>query len=206
MKEYSSINGEFSSVNVIEHSKFISYVKGVDGEEAAKDFLQSIRKLHSLSTHICYAYIADADGRVQKFSDDGEPQGTAGKPILEVLKTKDLRKICAVVVRYFGGIKLGTGGLARAYSSGVVDTLKLADIKTYKPSTFFSASLSYEEYRIFNRNLVEKCVIVSIDYNECVTVKIAVPCDDVKGFLKTSEDVYKGRIIFKTEEVGYFSY
>ena len=90
-KSYTTVNGSFENTNVIERSKFICYIKGINDEDEAKVFVAEIKKLHSLATHNCYAYIADDKGLIQKFSDDGEPQGTAGMPMLDVLKN---RKIC----------------------------------------------------------------------------------------------------------------
>ena len=103
VQEYLTVKGEFEKLNIIERSKFICYVKGVDSEDEAKAFIDKIRKEHSLATHNCYAYIADELGLIQKFSDDGEPQGTAGMPILEVLRNRKIYKTVVVVTRYFGG-------------------------------------------------------------------------------------------------------
>ena len=109
-------------------SKFICSIKPVLDEVDAKKFIDTIKKKHSLATHNCYAYIADDKGLIQKFSDDGEPQGTAGLPMLEVLKNKRMFKTVAVVTRYFGGIKLGTGGLTKAYGNSVVECLNTSKI------------------------------------------------------------------------------
>ena len=116
-KSVRTVYTRHESEKVIEKSRFLTYSTHVESEEEAKAFLAEIRKAHSLATHVCYAYIADKIGNLQRFSDDGEPQGTAGVPILEVLKAKKLFETAVAVVRYFGGIKLGAGGLVRAYSS-----------------------------------------------------------------------------------------
>ena len=101
-----TLTEETENVIVIERSKFICNVKPINNEEEARAFIEEIRKRHSLANHCCYAYIADDKGLIQKFSDAGEPQGTAGLPMLEVLKNKRLYKTVAVVTRFFGGIKL----------------------------------------------------------------------------------------------------
>jgi uncharacterized YigZ family protein len=117
MKEnFLTIVGEFSELTVIEKSKFICYLKHVESEDEAKDYIAEIKKKHFDATHNCSAFIADSDGNMARFSDDGEPQGTAGMPMLEVLKNKKLFCTAVVVTRYFGGVKLGAGGLVRAYS------------------------------------------------------------------------------------------
>ena len=98
----------------IQKSVFMANVKGVDTVQEAREFYQEIAKKHYDATHNCYAYVVDDK---MKFSDDGEPQGTAGMPILQVIQKQNLNRVCVVVTRYFGGIKLGAGGLVRAYSS-----------------------------------------------------------------------------------------
>ena len=125
MKEsYLSVKKPAESEIVIEKSRFICSVSPVNGEEDAKNFVSEVKAKHKTATHNCYAFIADENGLSIKFSDDGEPQGTAGMPMLEVLKNKKLFKVATVVTRYFGGIKLGAGGLTRAYTkacAGVLD-------------------------------------------------------------------------------------
>ena len=114
VESFLSVNGENISETVIERSKFITRVKRISGEDEAREFIESVRKKHSDATHNCYAYVASEDGNLMKFSDDGEPQGTAGMPMLDVLRNKKIMMTVAVVTRYFGGVKLGAGGLVRA--------------------------------------------------------------------------------------------
>ena len=114
---YFCVKKETENETVIERSRFISYVKKCETEDDARAFLEEKRKAHPFATHNCYAYITER-GKIARFSDDGEPQGTAGQPILEVIKNKKLFDTIVVVTRYFGGIKLGAGGLVRAYSQG----------------------------------------------------------------------------------------
>lgn len=113
---------------IIQRSEFITYLFRVFSEEEAREYIKVIRKKHSDATHVCTAFITDK-GNVQRSSDDGEPSGTAGVPMLEALKKNDMEDILACTVRYFGGIKLGAGGLVRAYSSSVSEALKTA-VKT----------------------------------------------------------------------------
>lgn len=105
---------------VIKKSRFIGHGAPVESEEEAAAFIADIRKKHAMATHNCFAYMIGERDQIQKFSDDGEPSGTAGKPILEVLKNQRLKNIAVVVTRYFGGIMLGAGGLVRAYTDGAV--------------------------------------------------------------------------------------
>ena len=137
-KGFLTIKKDVANETVIERSRFICTLKRVDGEDEAKEFVSSIKSTYPDANHNCYAYIADEGGFYVKFSDDGEPQGTAGLPMLETLKAMGLKKVAAVVTRYFGGIKLGTGGLARAYSDGV----KQAVLKSGISECLYSATLS----------------------------------------------------------------
>lgn len=140
---YLSVLGESSAEQTIERSRFIAYAAHVEGEEEAKAFLARVRAEHPLATHVCYGYIADGLGNEQRFSDAGEPQGTAGMPILGVLKAQGLFQTAVVVVRYFGGIKLGAGGLTRAYSSSAALGLAAARICEYDACVLLRIVVSY---------------------------------------------------------------
>ncbi|WP_337020026.1 YigZ family protein, partial [Oceanobacillus massiliensis] len=117
LKNYYTVKREGNGQQIIQKSRFIGYVRRVESEEAAHDFIQEIKKKHHDATHNCSAYIIGEHDQIQKANDDGEPSGTAGVPILEVLKKQHLKDTAVVVTRYFGGIKLGAGGLIRAYGS-----------------------------------------------------------------------------------------
>ena len=127
-KSVRTVFAPYESEKVIEKSRFITYSTHVESEEEARGFIAKIRSQHSLATHVCYAFISDKTGNLQRFSDDGEPQGTAGVPILEVLKAKKLYETAVAVVRYFGGIKLGTGGLIVAYKAAAAEALDMAEV------------------------------------------------------------------------------
>ena len=136
-------HGRHESEKIIEKSRFLTYSAHVESEEEARAFIAEIRSKHSLATHVCYAFISDKTGNLQRFSDDGEPQGTAGVPILEVLKAKKLFETAVAVVRYFGGIKLGAGGLVRAYSSSAAENLDGADIRVVETCVEIAATVDY---------------------------------------------------------------
>lgn len=112
----------------IQKSRFIAHIARVETEDEAKGFIEKISKSHWKANHNCYAYVIGPNQQIQKASDDGEPTGTAGVPILEVLKKKNLRDTAVVVTRYFGGIKLGAGGLIRAYSKAASEGLKASGL------------------------------------------------------------------------------
>lgn len=113
---------------IIEKSTFIGYAKPISTEEEAVEFINEIKKKHKDATHNVWAYTVGQNMNIQRYSDDGEPQGTAGIPTLEVIKKEDLRDVVVVVTRYFGGIKLGAGGLVRAYTKGAKIGLEAAKI------------------------------------------------------------------------------
>ena len=132
MEKYFSVSGEKVTEKVIEKSRFITTSRHIEGEEEAKAFVAEISAKYADATHNCYAYICDSLGNFLRFSDNGEPQGTAGMPILEVIKNKKLFETAVVVTRYFGGIKLGAGGLVRAYSGCAAENLESAQKVLYE--------------------------------------------------------------------------
>jgi uncharacterized YigZ family protein len=112
---YKTVKGYGENEIIIQKSRFICYVERATTEQEAQEFMQKIKKLHRDANHNCSAYLIGENNQIQKANDDGEPSGTAGVPILEVLKKKELKDAVVVITRYFGGIKLGAGGLIRAY-------------------------------------------------------------------------------------------
>lgn len=152
MKEYKTVQGYSEDEIVINKSRFIGYSKKCEKEDDARNFIEEINKKHYDATHNCYAYIIGEDKSIVKCSDDGEPSGTAGVPILETIKKENLTNICIVVTRYFGGIKLGAGGLIRAYTKGsviainsniIVEKLIYSHIKMTLDYTFIGSIQNY---------------------------------------------------------------
>ncbi|WP_214628529.1 YigZ family protein [Paenibacillus agaridevorans] len=127
LTSYKTVRQEAGKEIVIKKSRFIGYAKPVETEEEAVAFIDEIKRLHRQATHNCSAYVVGERDQHQKASDDGEPSGTAGKPILEVIKNKGLKNVVVVVTRYFGGIMLGAGGLVRAYTDGAVAGIEAAE-------------------------------------------------------------------------------
>lgn len=129
-------------------SEFIGYAKRVENEEDAKAFVNEIKNMHKQATHNCWAYVLGEHMNIQRYSDDGEPQGTAGIPILEVMKKSNVTDCAIVVTRYFGGVLLGTGGLNRAYTKGASIAIKSAGIV----EKVYGLKLSFEmEYDLFGK-------------------------------------------------------
>lgn len=168
MKEYVTIGKEETIVEiVIEKSRFIACAKQVDSVEEAAAFVAEKRKKYFDATHNCYAWIV---GEKAKFSDDGEPQGTAGMPMYECIKQNSLDRLCVVVTRYFGGIKLGAGGLVRAYSGATASVLKLCTRLKFVDCIRAEVVLDYSLLPPVKRALTGRCVIENIIYGDKVTV------------------------------------
>ena len=177
MNNYFSVSKEISNEIVIERSRFIAYTAPTEAEDEAKAFISKIRKSHPFATHNCYAYIVE-NGAIARFSDDGEPQGTAGQPILEVIKNKSLINTTIVVTRYFGGIKLGAGGLVRAYSSSASEVVLSSGISEFILSAVYRLDVSYDAYNPFLKFISGiKCKVLSTEFGEGVKIRVAAPTD-----------------------------
>lgn len=186
------------SEKTIERSRFITYSAHAESEEEARAFLAGVRKEHTLATHVCYAFIADKAGNLQRFSDDGEPQGTAGVPILEVLKAKKLYETVVAVVRYFGGVKLGAGGLVRAYSSSAAENLDKADIRTLEVCAEYAVSVDYAGIDGVQKYIsTHTCSLLSTDYGANATFRIAVKKAEAEAFVAGLVDYMQGRVAYE---------
>lgn len=168
------IKEDYSHTIVIERSQFICYLRKTLDEDSAKDFIQEIRKKHYDATHVCTAYLIS--NNIQKSNDDGEPSGTAGIPILTTLKNMNMIDICACVVRYFGGIKLGAGGLIRAYSNSVSEAINNAPKVIMKKFKFYEVTFPYNLINKMEYLLNNKTEIIDRIYDIDVTFKFI--CED----------------------------
>ena len=194
-KSVRTVYARCESEKIIERSRFLTYSTHVESEEEARAFLAEIRGKHSLATHVCYAFIADKIGNLQRFSDDGEPQGTAGVPILEVLKAKKLFETAVAVVRYFGGIKLGAGGLVRAYSSSAAENLDAADIRVLEMCREYFVTVEYTGIDSVQKYLAShECELLDTEYGERVCFKVAVKKAAAEEFVAELVDYMQGRV------------
>ncbi len=195
---YLSVYAPCSYEKMIERSRFIANIDHAENEEEARAFLQKIRTQHMQATHNCFAYVADTLGNLLRFSDDGEPQGTAGMPILEVLRSKKLMQTVVVITRYFGGIKLGSGGLVRAYSGTAADALAKADIREYTPCQELLCTVQYENFDAFKKFLSQKdCTIEDTQYSDKIRVKVAVKENIADKFCSDAADFMSGKIVLE---------
>ena len=160
---------------MIEKSRFICYMKHVKTEEEYKEYLSSIRKKHHDATHVCSAFVCH---NIQRSNDDGEPSGTAGAPILNVLNKNGLDEMCALVVRYFGGIKLGAGGLIRAYGNAVSECLKQAVLVEDLSYPKYSLRLPYDLANKIENYLRNYTILIDTQYDSDVTFIFALDNTD----------------------------
>lgn len=193
---------------IIQKSRFICSVAPVENDDEAKAFVVSVRAKYPDATHNCYAYVADEGGFYVKFSDDGEPQGTAGMPMLEVLKNRKLFKVATVVTRYFGGVKLGAGGLVRAYSESVCEALNDAKIIEYVLSSVIKVEVSFSLYpkilKYFS-SIVNN--VLSTDFTaDGVVITFAVPISNTESVKTTILDLSAGKTICEIIEEKYEVY
>lgn len=186
---------------IINKSRFIGYAMPVESESEALDFIDRIKTEHRDATHNVYAYVLGENSNVQKFSDDGEPSGTAGIPVLEVIKKEDLRNVAVVVTRYFGGIKLGAGGLIRAYTKGAKVGLEAAIIVDKVLHYRVKIRINYSLYGMVENFLNTHGYIVDdIQYDEAVNIFVYVKFSDVERFINTVKDMASGNV--DIERVG----
>ena len=180
----SSVRGESYAEYVIKKSKFIARAVHITTEEEAQAYLRDGKKQYWDARHNCYAYQLGMNFEKQKSSDDGEPSGTAGKPILEVLKNKGLTNTLIVVTRYFGGIKLGTGGLIRAYGTAAVAALDNAIIEDYIDCRILYLQTDYSFLSATERLLPDfEAVITKRDFADFVGLTVEVPEDKADEYL-----------------------
>lgn len=193
MSEYRTIKEENSDEFIVKKSRFIGYVKPVKTQQEALDFIGSIKSKHWDATHNVYAYVL-REGGIRRFSDDGEPQGTAGIPCLDVLLKEDVVDCCVVVTRYFGGIMLGAGGLVRAYSHGAKIALDSGGIITMSLCKIVTATADYNFYgRLVP--LICECggIVEDTEFTDNVTVTFRIPENLLSSFRAKLIDVSNGR-------------
>lgn len=173
-----TINKDSKVTIEITKSIFHSIMRHVDSVDDAKAFFQEIKEEYPNATHYCTAYVIGKNGEYGHYNDDGEPSGTAGMPMFDVLRKNDLTNVAVVVVRYFGGIKLGAGGLVRAYSKSVSENLKVAEVVEIIEYKFIKLSFDYSLLKLVERNL-DDAEIVSRHFDLDVTLFIKTPATNV---------------------------
>lgn len=204
LTKYYTVNKEGSDQLNIQKSRFIGYVKRVESEEEAIDFIQKIKKKHHDATHNCSAYMIGQHDQIQKANDDGEPSGTAGIPILEVLKKQQLKDTAVVITRYFGGIKLGAGGLIRAYSSATSKAISTTGVVERKLTQGISITVDYTLLGLLENEIRQsKHLLDHINYAENVELMVYIEIDHVKTFKQWMTNLTNGKAHIKETAVKY---
>ncbi len=179
---YKTILDPNSAEIIIQKSRFIAYAAPIENEDEAKAYIEKIRKQHAQATHCVPAYLLGNPYRIERYSDDGEPSGTAGVPVLSMLKNEGLTDLCIVVVRYFGGIKLGTGGLVRAYTASAKAVLegKVVEVNNY---CHFTCSYDYHYHGKINYHLNEVGAhVADIAYADKITAQFYIEAEREAAF------------------------
>ena len=189
---------------IIQKSRFIAHIKRAETEGEAQEFIQTLKKKYWDATHNCSAYLIGENDHIQKANDDGEPSGTAGVPILEVLKKKKLKDTVVVITRYFGGIKLGAGGLIRAYGKATSEGLETAGIVERRLVQVIHVKIDYTWLGKVEKELREsEYIIKEIHYLDFVEVEVYVNEDQVSVFVDWLIELTNGQANLKKGETDY---
>ncbi|MDE6757695.1 MAG: YigZ family protein [Clostridia bacterium] len=202
-----SVDRSFENVIVISKSRFITTLLPISGYDDALEKIKAISKRYSDATHNCYAFISNESMTEQRFSDDGEPQGTAGMPMLEVLRKRKVCMTLVVVTRYFGGVKLGANGLVGAYSSSVAQALDNAKLLKNEWAEIVKICVDYGAYK----KIEEICVradgqVVDVAYDKDVALTVALPSQNSKEVFEKIVDFTQNNAKIDTIESRYFQF
>ena len=207
--QYLTIKEKVETQIVQKKSKFIASLIPVEGRQNLEEELQNIRRTYHDARHNCFAYrILEEEKVVERASDDGEPSGTAGAPMLELLRGNNLVNILVVVTRYFGGILLGTGGLVKAYSDVTTEAISMAKTMQLEKVAEFKIDIDYTQLEKLKYYLNQiGGIIKNIDYSETITANIYVPSNLIEFFTKKYSDIpfQMLKCIFIEEKFAYIS-
>jgi uncharacterized YigZ family protein len=202
--QYRTVAREGVHETEIGRSRFICALAPAATEEEAQAFVARIRREHPDATHNCYAYVIGADASVQKASDDGEPGGTAGVPMLQMLMRREIRFAAAVVTRYYGGVKLGAGGLIRAYGGVVGEALDAIGTRTRRRFRLAAVTVDHQRAGKLENDLRSTGRAVrEVRYAENVTIEIALPDADLDEFCAWLADTTAGTAGFEVLGESY---
>lgn len=195
LPSYYTVKGYGENEIEIERSRFIAHVARAETADEALEFIQKIKKIHSSATHNCSAYLIGENDQIQKANDDGEPSGTAGVPILEVLKKKKLKDTVVVITRYFGGIKLGAGGLIRAYGRATSEGLQATGIVERKLMTVMKTKIDYTLLGKVENELRSSTAytLKEIHYLDVVEIETYVEDDQTDVFAEWMTELTNGK-------------
>lgn len=188
----------------VHRSRFLARVRRVEDEDAAREVIDAARREHRTARHHCTAFVLGPDGRLLRSNDDGEPAGTAGAPMLETLTGHGVSDVVAVVTRYFGGVKLGTGGLVRAYGDAVSAALDAAGTLVRRRVDFMTVLVEITEAgRLENELRADGLPITGVDYRVDAALTVAVPAARAAGFADTVAARTGGRALVEPAGTGW---
>ena len=194
--EFRTIKEDGQVQEEIKKSRFICHAKRVYSEEEARAFINAIKKEHYKATHNCSAFIVGEHSEIKRTSDDGEPSGTAGVPMLGVLENHNLTNVCVVVTRYFGGIKLGAGGLIRAYAGSIALAVKEIGIVEIKEQAGIQIQMSYAQYQEYGNFLKEHNLMeLETNFTDQVDTIIFVDKEDKEDTKDALIEFFNGKVI-----------
>lgn len=200
IKSYTVLSSAVEHLLLEKNSEFITFLQPVSDREQALRWLQHYREQYKDAAHVCWAYIIGntRQPQTQAFSDDGEPSGTAGKPMLHVLTERELGNCLAVVVRYFGGIKLGAGGLVRAYSAAVSQAAQQASLQTVSPKIRLQLQLDFAlEARVRQLMAQYQAELLTADYQQQVMLQVQLPLEQQDALCLQLQNISAGAIVVK---------
>jgi uncharacterized YigZ family protein len=203
-EQYRTVAQEGVHEAEINRSRFLCALAPAATEQEAQDFLARVRKEHPTASHHCYAYVVGADAGIQRAGDDGEPGGTAGAPMLQMLMRREMRYVVAVVTRYYGGVKLGAGGLIRAYGGVVGEALD--ELGTVTRRRFRLATVTVDHQRagkLENDLRATGRSVREVSYGEAVTLVVGLPAADVEAFRTWLADATAGTAGFEPGAEAY---
>ncbi len=203
-EQYRTVVREAAHETEVNRSRFVCALAPAASEQEAQDFIRKVRAEHPSASHHCFAYVIGADAAVQRASDDGEPSGTAGAPMLQMLLRRDLRYVVAVVTRYFGGVKLGAGGLIRAYGGAVGEALDAVGTETRHRHRLVTVTVDHaragkleNDLRATGRGVRE------VRYGQAVTIEVSLPESDVAAFRGWLADATSGSATLALGDEAY---
>jgi len=203
-ESYITLRESASDEVTIQKSRFIGYACPCAEEEEAQRFIQSLREKHRDARHHCYAYVIGENAGIMRYSDDGEPGSTAGMPMMDVLKKEKIVNCCVVVVRYFGGILLGTGGLVRAYTQGCKLAIAAAGLVRMELSETVRCRVSYSVWNQLQYAVSKMPVLVDgITYQDAVEFSLCTKKRDIAAAMESLGNISEGKIEFLSREEQY---
>lgn len=202
--DYKTVMSEASNEFVEKRSRFIGYCKPVATEQEATDFINELRSKHWDARHNVYAYSL-REGNIKRYSDDGEPSGTAGMPVLDVILKNEVYDVCVVVTRYFGGVLLGTGGLVRAYSQAAKLALEAGGVVVMENCAVCSLECTYNQYGKVS-SLVQELAsgLDDTEYGSGVILKFHIKSANLPALQKKLADATAGEVQIQTEKDDYY--